>query len=125
MGASRSRVSDEGEADEAVEADEPSTEERYTPSTAAATSVMAEPVTAVQGTPMPMTTQPAPGSVAEKAEMVRSALGLEPGPLPALATAAVETLGLHVDAARLSLVERVELCYATLFHAPSAVTGSI
>lgn len=63
--------------------------------------------------------QPSPpeGSIAHKIERVRLALGLEAGPLPQVADAAMEALGVADGDRPMSLVEKVMHCHDTLFEA--------
>ena len=63
---------------------------------------------------------PAEGSVAERVELVRDCLGLRVGATwPEIAAFAVEVLGLHQDAARMTLTQILELSHAKLFTSRS------
>ncbi len=59
----------------------------------------------------------AEGSIVQKMEEVRVALGLEAGPLPQVAGAALEALGVADGGTPMSLVAKVAYCHDTLFAA--------
>jgi len=74
----------------------------------------------VTGVPMSENASPAqrpaeigPGSLAEKVEQIREALGIEPGPMPSIVDQAAAQLGVTND----GLVPRADACHAMLFKA--------
>lgn len=71
--------------------------------------------------------QPSPpeGSIAHKIERVRLALGLEAGPLPQVADAAMEALGVTDGDRPMSLMEKVMHCHDTLFAAAQPATAVV